>query len=488
MDARGVGRSVARFALVAVLLTASAGCVGAERRLERFRDAYELVDFATAEAEVDALLARTTDADLEEVAETRGLSEEIEPERGDVCLYLLEKAMVRAAQGDPEAAVRILRRSRDAFDERRGQAARTVASLLTDDRARRYEGADYEMILIRAFLAIFELLREGKDAYAYALQINEKQEEILKAPLSEEAGEYNPREHYRRVAIGAYLEGLLHEAEFSNDSARKAYERAQAWLPGNPIVDEAVRRVSGEVPYAAEGHGVVHLFYFAGRGPRLVQGRTEISELALDIAKTWAIASGRNQELIGQAPVPVPVVVEAENIVPPLEIVTADGHRTLTTPLLDTATVAAEQLDANMPWILARAALRRAAKGVAASAARRGAEQKWGEGSGIAVGAAVNALTTVFERADTRHWRALPAQIQVARVMVPAGESTLELGSGMSVPIRVGAGQESYVLVVRPSLALPGVVLVDEYSRVEETTPTEAALTSETTTPEPAGP
>ena len=36
----------------------------------------------------------------------------------------------------------------------------------------------------------------------------------------------------------------------------------------------------------------------------------------------------------------------------------------------------------------------------------------------------------------------------------------------MSVPVRVAAGKDSYVLVLQPNLARAGAVIVDVYSRV----------------------
>ena len=42
-----------------------------------------------------------------------------------------------------------------------------------------------------------------------------------------------------------------------------------------------------------------------------------------------------------------------------------------------------------------------------------------------------------------------------------------DVGIGLKKKIRVFAGRESYVVVLQPNLAIPPVVLVDEFSQVD---------------------
>ena len=51
--------------------------------------------------------------------------------------------------------------------------------MLTDDTHSAYAGEDYEKVLIRAMLAISNLMSGGDDATAYSLQTDEKQERII---------------------------------------------------------------------------------------------------------------------------------------------------------------------------------------------------------------------------------------------------------------------------------------------------------------------
>jgi hypothetical protein len=124
--------------------------------------------------------------------------------------------------------------------------------------------------------------------------------------------------------------------------------------------------------------------------------------------------------------------------------------------------VAAQQLEANMPGVIGRALVRRVIKGAVGSAIE-------GEGRDdrALLGVLFTAVATGVERAETRCWSSLPAQFQVARLVLPEGDHVLDLGPGMEAAVRVARGRGSFLLVLRPNPAAPGAVLVDARSRVE---------------------
>jgi hypothetical protein len=160
--------------------------------------------------------------------------------------------------------------------------------------------------------------------------------------------------------------------------------------------------------------------------------------------------------------------------VPPLDIHVAGQRVATTSPLADLNQIATEQLETNMPWILARAAVRRAIKGAVAEGAGAVAEaaakqtEQLGRHSGL-IGLftklVVGVATTAPERADTRSWTTLPAQIQAARFVLPDGMHEIDLGPGMQTRLRVRTGKSSYLLVVRPRADLPGAMIADVASR-----------------------
>ncbi len=471
----------ARLSVVVVALLAGA-CASPSKKIEAFHVAWSAGDLAVAEAEIDYLIAKETGVEQEIVKESHGLHETIEVDDGDAYLYMLEKATCRMMAGDYDSAIDLLRGCRDVMFEKADDKdiAGYFAGTATDDTAIDFTGADYELLLIPTMLTLVDLLNGGDEAYSYSVQIGAKQEEIIGddfgSVIDEESGEetgYKPRELYDRIGIGAYLEGVLNESRFAPDEAAKAYERAQEWSGGAGVIEQAIAYNTGDAR-APEGSGTIHVFYLPGRGPRLLEGTSEVSDFALNLARIGAILGAVDIGVVAQAPVPVPVVHSYDTAIAPL-YVDFNGEEYTTETILDVHQVAQNQLDANMPWILARAAVRRAFKAFVA----KQAGDAVGESDallGALTSIAVNVATTATENADTRNWTSLPAQFQTTRIYAPEGEHVLDLGRGMTAGVRVRKGESAYVVVMHPALQLPGTVLVDVYSQYEPPAPEPAPV------------
>jgi uncharacterized protein len=458
--------------VVAVL--SLSGCSTFSSRNEALRRSYGAADFAAADAVVDGKIADQAGVKVELVRCSQGLDRTIDPLKKDTLLYLLDKGMTRLALDDPATAVRLFRSSRSALDTRyqadSKDLLKEVAAVFTDDSARTYKGADYEQLMVRVMLALSDLLAGGGDAYAYAVQIGEKQEEIIGSPLGEMtkdggASGYRPREQYRRIALGAYLQGVIREDALELDEAARAYERALALSGGaSKLYATALERVTGK-RRAESGQGALHLFYFGGRGPYLGETRANPTDLAIRLAGLAAFLATGNVALIAQAPVPVPSLQISDPQVPPLSI-QGGGRNGTTETLLDINAIAQDQLGANMPWTMARALLRRSAKATFATVAGRATERGTkSDGAGQAVSILVGLVSTATENADTRSWETLPATIQALRMELPAGEQTIRLGDGTERRIRIAPGRNSYAIVLQPWGGNPPVILVDRFSR-----------------------
>jgi hypothetical protein len=461
-------------AALLLLALAVIGCRSYSDKLAEFRGHYLAGDFEGADRSIDHLIAKESGADADAVARSNAL--DVKAGKGDTYLLLLEKAMTQLALGRPEVAVELMRRARDQLDAHESKSAKEFfASVLTDDTARSYAGADYERILVRVMLCLCDLLvhssQTAGDAYAYALQVGQKQEEILGSPLGEDIG-YRPREEYRRVGIGAYLQGMILEATGARDGAARAYERCIGYEPGFQLGEEAVDRTTvGR--YAEPGEGVLHVFHLAGPGPFYATGTSPPTDLALRIAQIAAAFATDSYVPLAQTAVPVPVLAVAVTDAPRLDV-SAHGRAAAAEPLLDVNLVAGQQLDRMMPMILARAVVRRAVKATITTASSEAVKRKNRNSTGDAAElgfALANLAWTASERADTRSWSSLPAQIQVARLPLPAGAHAVRFGGGMEAEVRIAAGRDAYAVVIRPDPGRPGVVLLDRLSRPAETGP-----------------
>ena len=236
-----------------LLLAVAAGCATHADRVRQGRDLYFRGQAEQAALELEKFLP--------EAGKERDVAE-------------LDLAMAQLFAGRPAQAEQTLREVRDRFDYlEQKDLAEAALSYLTDDNQRAYAGEDYEKVLIRVTLALANLMGDGGDAEAYSLQVNAKQQQIIES--GSQLDEENPKNAYRRVAVGAYLHGVLREATHGNyDDAERAFATVVSWQPDFPAGGFDLQRVR-EGRHSAPGNGVLYLFAFVGRGPY----KREVSEI-----------------------------------------------------------------------------------------------------------------------------------------------------------------------------------------------------------------
>jgi len=439
--------SSAALALVAGLTLAACGSTEAARA--EYREAWHSGDVAGALASIDTQLADSSGLDVEEVEGSNGLASAIDPDEGDICLYLLERGMVSLLQGDLQSSIDLFIRGRDGLDSRLNTDFSSyftdIAASLAGETATDYSGADYEHLLVRSLLSLTDLMAGDGQAEAYAFQFIEKQEQILGLAYDLEGVDYEPRQQYERVAFGHYLRGVLDEREGGTDAAN-IYALASQYSGGeSELIEASLQRVNSSEPWAASGNGVLHVFALMGRGPYLQEKQADAdTELAVRLA-TIALAILRKSATPAiQDTVPVPSVVRTDVSVAPVRVSLGEEGWT-TESILDLNAVAEQQLEANRPLNTARAVVRRTLIGLAADKA---SEESIGLSSFAGIG--FNLGATLREKADTRSWATLPAEIHAARIELPAGVHELNIG-GVMRRVEVSAGRDSFALLVRPT-------------------------------------
>ncbi len=385
------------------------------------------------------------------------------------CLKL-ERAVLDLAEGKPKEAEQSLREIRDRFDELEQKAiGENALSMLTDANRKAYAGEDYEKVLIRAFLALSNLMIDGQDAGAYALQVTDKQQQIINAGL-DKRGE-NPKLAYKQVAVGAYIHGMLREETHSNfDDVQRSCMLVCNWQPQfayGPMDLERARHGH----HSAPGNGVVYVFALVGVGPYKEETVAVASSVSLLIADQILSAVGKETLPPTIAPIKVPKLVRTPNDVASIGV-SIDGRplgRTET--ITDVGTMAMEQYAAIEPRVVAEAVVRRVVKKgiIYGGKAAAGVEKySWADILLDVVGVAWEAT----EAADTRCWGLLPDKIQVLRLELPAGQHEIGLQSlgGVGTPmghmtkqtISVVNGRNTYVLANFPYYNVVGKVLTNQ--------------------------
>jgi len=455
--------------LLLVVLCLLTGCASFGERTLKIRNEFTGGNIEKANAEIDKALKNK--------------------KRSDADLLKLNRAIIALSSGKPKEAEILLREVRDRFDqhdrEREKRIAEKAASMLLDDNAVSYAGEDYEKVLIRVFLALANLMHDGTDAPAYALQIGYKQNEIIQKGSIQDPKDsqnnVNPKaDAYRQVAIGQYLIGAMQEATFRNhDDVIKAYESVNAWEPGFTQGWQDLDRAKRGV-HAQPGNGVVYVFALVGSGPYKVQQNCEVLHDA-QILTTFLIAMMSSRPTLPDfSPVMIPYIVRPKDTVSALSVSISGKWKGQTETLTDIGRMAEEQFEAVKPQIIARAVVRRTLKkGMLYGSKELLDVNPW---VGLAMDASAMVLQSI-ETADTRCWNLLPAEIQVTRLEVPAGEHRLTLqpmsrvysmsrrgytvsegsvriGDEQSRTIVVEPGRNTYVLANFPGGELVGNIVV----------------------------
>jgi len=397
------------------------------------------------------------------------LEKELHKHRGEKDVLQLDQAMIELAAGRPAEAERLLRTVRDRFDHlEQKSVAEGAASMLTDDMALAYAGEDYERVLIRAMLSLTNLMTDGGDATAYALQVTEKQQEIVTRLESEELDDRLRMEAYKQVALGPYVRAMIaEESPLTLDDAVRARVEVANFAPEFPMAKSDLQRAEHEVPIPP-GHGVLYVFGLVGRGPVKEQVSEVTTQAALLVADRIVSAVSPRGLPPTLAPVPIPRVVKTSSSLDFLQVQVDGEVAGQTATLVDIGQMAVLQNEARKSEIIGRAVARRVLKKGAIYAVKEGVNAAPNSPTSLALNV-VGIAWEATERADLRCWGLLPDRIQVLRVTLPAGEHELELHpanrhGAFGIParktVRIHDGRNTYVMGQFPDSRPVGELLV----------------------------
>jgi len=393
----------------------------------------------------------------------------LKKKRGEKDVLLLDKAIIELASGRPKEAEQLLRKVRDRFEELEDfDPAKAVGSMLTDDNARAYAGEDYEKVLIRAMLSISNLMSEGGDAGAYALQMVDKQQQIIQTVQDKcDDDKEKVTLAYKQVALGPYIRGMLaEESPLTLHEAAKARIQVAKWEPDFRDAKIDIERCEHEVPMHP-GHGALYVFALVGRGPIKEEVCEPVTQVELLIADRLFDAFSNRNVPPTFAPVKIPQVV---NFVPVADSVSVQIDQKAvgrTATIVDIGEMAVRQQQALYPQIIARAVARRVVKKGILYGLEEVADIEKNSLQSLAVMAA-GVAWEASETADTRCWGLLPDTIQVFRYELPVGEHTVTLhpsgrhgdfGTPSTAKVRIHEGRHSYMLGNLPTSRFVGKLL-----------------------------
>ncbi len=313
--------------------------------------------------------------------------------------------------------------------------SKQVASFVINDNTIPYRGEDFEDAMVNLFLAL-NYAGQGlmEDALVEARQVDNELNIINSRYEDENKNVYNEDAFIR------FLMGVLYEANGEINDAFISYRKAEEiyrtdYLPhygvGSPqfLIENLlssgealdfhteiaeIQQVYPDISYpnqhAKRNLAEILVIHYNGLGPEKVEGRWVVPMPDGFIVKVaYPKFEQRNYEI-------------THSIVRLQHLDSGKTYRFATVLMEDIGSIAVTSLDNRINRIKAKAVARVTTKYLATKIAANTAEEQAGSAlAGLLVQVAGNIATVMTERADIRHWRLLPDEIRVGRMLVPAG-------------------------------------------------------------------
>ncbi|TLP54441.1 MULTISPECIES: COG3014 family protein [Pseudomonas] len=326
-------------------------------------------------------------------------------------------------------------------------------SYLVNDKVRRYEGYDYEKVMLTTQMALNLLAQNDFDGARTEIKKTHEREAVIaelrdkeylkREQDAEQQGiktEYKDLQGYPVASLDApevvslknsyqsafshYLSGFVYEALGEKGLAAPGYRKAAELRPNTALLDQALLDLDKNA--AKPGESDVLVVVQSGLAPARDSIRIPLP-LPID-----------NQLVI--VPLSFPIIRDDTSTAALGEIRLDDKVLALTS-LNSTSAMSRRALRDDMPGIILRTSVRGISRGVAQHNLNKANPM-----AGLVVGLA----SAVVEGADTRTWRTLPDQTQVARLRLAPGEHQLSLPSNLGgTPVKVKIDRPYQVVSLR---------------------------------------
>ncbi|PUA44686.1 hypothetical protein C5U62_14950 [Pseudomonas protegens] len=407
-------------------------------------------------------------------------------------LYYFEKGELLRAKGDLNGsqaawghADQVVASWEDSVKLDTDKYLAQFGSFLVNDKVRRYEGYDYEKVMLTTQMAMNLLAGNDFDGARMAIKKTHEREAVIaelrdkeylkREDEAEKQGvktEYKDLKGYPVEALDApdvvnlknsyqsafshYLAGFVYEALGEKDLAAPGYRKAAELRPNTPLLEQALLNLDAPVePVKVETpskSSTKSKRKAAAKAPAKAPAVPALAEDESDvlIVVQSGLAPARDSVRI---PLPLPIngnlvitplsfpVIKPDNSTQTLAQIGIDGQPQNLTLLNSTTAMSRRALRDDMPGIILRTTVRAVTRGVA--------QKNLNEVNPLA-GLAVGLASAVTEGADTRTWRTLPDNTQVARLRLKRGEHRLNLANAQGgTQVQVKVDQRYQVIALR---------------------------------------
>lgn len=347
----------------------------------------------------------------------------------DFALAYLDRATLLHDAQDPQASDLFLAKAQDRIEDLYTKSVtKKAGQLLINDLTAPYEIGAYERALTYFYRAMNFLQQD---------QVTDAAVEARKAVFFLDQLRGSKKSGYNDDPFVQYFSSLIFESVGQRSDARIARENAlNAYAKLGGVLKLSAPEFS--VPSNASDLGEIIVLHYNGRLPLK---KTATIQVAWD--RIMAIVSTQQESRhsispevenaitagwMGHAVTLSYPVLEPQRFAIGSSAVEANGQIYHTQKVADFAQAAKMDLEERMPGIWFRTAARAVAKQIAAEQARQATrsatkEQAWGDLAEMIV----NIFGAAVERADTRQWFTLPAEIRMTRIFVNPGIQNIRL-------------------------------------------------------------
>ena len=392
-------------------------------------------------------------------------------------LYYFEKGELLRAKGDLNGSQTAWRHAdqvvgnwEDSVKLDTDKYLAQFGSFLVNDKVRRYEGYDYEKVMLTTQMALNLLAQNDFDGARTEIKKTHEREAVI-AELrdkeylkrEDEAEKQGVKTEYKDLkgypvesldapdvvslknsyqsAFSHYLAGFVYEALGEKDMAAPGYRKAAELRPNTPLLEQALLNL--DEPAAVP---TVKASGKSKKSSAKAQAKPAAKpELAADESDILIVVQSGLAPARDSIRLPLPIPIDGHLVITPLSFpvikadtstatfgqIGVDGKQQNLTALNSTTAMSRRALRDDMPGIILRTTVRAVTRGVA---------QKQLNDVNPLAGLAVGIASAVTEGADTRTWRTLPDNTLVTRMRLKRGEHQITLPNaqgGSQVQVKI---------------------------------------------------
>lgn len=374
-------------------------------------------------------------------------------------LYFMEKGELLRIKGDLQASQAAWMAANlkvqlweDAVKADPARYVNAMASYLVNDKIRRYEGFDYEKVMLTTQMALNYIamndwasarvaIRQTHEREALIARVNEllylKQEEAVREqgvqPQFKDLNGYpvasidtpsvvNLKNSYQS-SFSHYLAGYIYEALGEKGLAAPGYRNAIELKPNTPILESALENLTSNADKTADQSDILIVLQ-SGLAPK----RESLSLNYPIMTKDGII----------QVAISVPVISDV-GLGSKFNTVVINGHTYPLTEIASLDAMSKRALRDELPSIILRTSVRAASRAVA--------QQQLNKEVSPWAGLAMGIVGAILEQADVRTWRTLPESVQIARLNLSKGKKIIGLPNGEQLEVTISDNYQVIQLI-----------------------------------------